>query len=96
MTTPNAHRFDSSAPGRQSDSPAPPRPSPRRGRTWLPLVGVGAALLLVRSLGARGPSARSFSYSAFLSQVQSNHIRSAAINPAGAVSGTLSNGTGSL
>jgi cell division protease FtsH len=43
-------------------------------------------------LGAQGPSSRSFSYSAFLSEVQSNHIRSAVINPAGAVSGTLTNG----
>jgi cell division protease FtsH len=45
-------------------------------------------------LGARGPSSHAFSYSAFLSQVQSNHIRSAVINPAGAVSGTLTSGTG--
>ena len=90
MKAPNAHRFNSSAPERQSDSSAPPRP----GRSWLPFVGVGAALLLLRTLGARGTSTHAFSYSAFLSQVQSNHIRSAVINPAGAVTGTLTNGTG--
>ena len=91
----NGHRFNSSAPDRQSDSPAPPPPPPHPGRTWLPFVGVGATLLLLRTLGARGTSSRvAFSYSAFLSQVQSNHIRSAVINPAGAVSGTLTNGTG--
>ena len=90
MSTPNARRFNSSAPEQQSDSSAPPRP----GRSWLPFVGVGAAVLLLRTLGARGTSTHAFSYSAFLSQVQSDHIRSAVINPAGAVSGTLTNGTG--
>ena len=90
----NGHRFNSSAPDRQSDSRAPPPPSPHRRRTWLPFLGLGAALLLVRALGAQGTSSRSLTYSAFLSQVQSNHVRSAVINPAGAVSGTLTNGTG--
>ena len=95
MSIRNAHRFNSSAPDPQSEkSPAPPPPPPHRRRTWLPFVGVGATLLLLRTLGAHGTSSRSFSYSAFLSQVQSNHIRSAVINPAGAVSGTLTNGTG--
>jgi cell division protease FtsH len=90
----NGHRFNSSAPDRQSDSGAPSHPPPHPRRTWLPFVGVGAALLLVRALGAHGTSSRSLTYSTFLSQVQSNHIRSAVINPAGAVSGTLTNGTG--
>ena len=93
MSTRNAHRFNSSGPQRQSEkSPAPPPFPPRRRGTWLPFVGVGAALLLVQTLGVRGTSTSAFSYSAFLSQVQSNHIRSAVINPAGAVSGTLTNG----
>ena len=94
MSTRNAHRFNSIGPDRKSDPPAPPRPTPRPGRTWLPFVGVGAALLLVRTLGARGTSAHALTYSGFLSQVHSNHIRSAVINPAGGVSGTLTNGTG--
>jgi cell division protease FtsH len=95
MSTRNAHRFNSSGQDRQSEkSSAPPPAPPHLRRTWLPFVGVGAALLLLRTLGARGPSSRAFSYSAFLSQVQSNHIRSAVINPAGAVSGTLTSGTG--
>ena len=94
MSIRNAHRFNSIAPDRKSDPPGPPGPSPRPGRTWLPFVGVGAALLLVRTLGTRGTSAHALTYSGFLSQVQSNHIRSAAINPAGAVTGTLTNGTG--
>src|SRR5271155_475904 len=89
----NEHKVNSSDPDRRTEkSPAPPPPHLRR--TWLPFVGVGATLLLLRTLGAHATSSRSFSYSAFLSQVQSNHIRSAVINPAGAVSGTLTNGTG--
>jgi len=95
MSTRNAHRFNSFAPDRQSEKSSAPAPAPPHlRRTWLPFVGVGAALLLLRTLGARGPSSRAFSYSAFLSEVQSNHIRSALINPAGAVSGTLTSGTG--
>jgi cell division protease FtsH len=92
MSTRSAHRFNSSGPQRQPGSGAPPPPPPRRWQTWLPFVGVGAALVLVQILGARGTSSRAFSYSAFLSEVQSNHVRSAVINPAGAVSGTLTNG----
>ena len=90
----NGHRFNSSPPDRQSDSGAPSPPPPHLRRTWLPFVGFGAALLLLRTLGTQGTSSRSLTYSTFLSQVQSNHIRSAVINPAGAVSGTLTNGTG--
>jgi cell division protease FtsH len=94
MSTPNAHPLNSSDPPRQSDSGASPPLPPQPRRTWLPFVGVGTALLLLRTLGARGTSSHVLSYSGFLSQVQSNHIRSAVINPAGAVSGTLTSGTG--
>jgi cell division protease FtsH len=89
MSVPNAHRFNSSAPERRNEKS---RPSPQRRPTWLLVVGVGAALVLLRTLGTGGTSSRAFSYSSFLSQVQSNHIRSAVISPAGAVSGTLTNG----
>jgi cell division protease FtsH len=91
MNISNGHRFNSSAPDRRTEKSAPPL-APRRRRTWLPFVGVGVALLFLRTLGAHGTSSRSLTYSTLLSQVQSNHIRSAVINPAGAVSGTLSNG----
>src|ERR1700683_4445386 len=91
MSTRNTHRFNSSDPDRRAKKSPAPLP-PHQRRTWLPFVGVGAALLLVRALGAHGTSSRSLTYSNFLSQAQSNHIRSAVINPAGAVSGTLTNG----
>ena len=71
----NGHRCNSSAAHRRSEkSPAPPPAPPHLRRTWLPFVGVGAALLLVRTLGAQGTSSCSLTYSTFLSQVQSNHI----------------------
>jgi cell division protease FtsH len=69
-------------------SPATP-PSPRR--RWPPFVGVGAVVLLLRALEADHTVARG--YSAFLSQVQGNHIKAATINQSGAVAGTLTNGT---
>jgi cell division protease FtsH len=94
MSILNGQRFNSSTPDRQSDSPLPTRPSTHPGRTWLPFVGAGATLVLLRTLGARGTSSHSLTYSAFLSLVQSNNVRSAVINPAGAVSGILANRTG--
>jgi cell division protease FtsH len=66
-------------------------PSPRRW--WWPIAGVVGALLLVRSLGSAGPSPRVLTYSGFLSQVQLNHVRSAAIDPNGVVSGSLTSGS---
>src|ERR1700721_806712 len=94
MSNWNAHQFNAFVPDRQSEkSPAPSPAPPPLKRACSAFVGVGEPLLLLRTLGARGTSSRAFSYSAFLSQVQSNHIRSAVINPAGAVSGTLTSGT---
>jgi cell division protease FtsH len=87
----NEHKVNSSDPDRRTEKSQAP-PPPHRRRIWLPFVGVGATLLFLRNLGAQGTSSRSLTYSTFLSQVQSNHIRSAVINPAGAVSGTLTNG----
>ena len=50
-------------------------------------------LLLLRTLGARRVPTRSYSYSTFLSQIQANHVKTASIDPAGAVAGSLTNGT---
>ena len=68
-------------------------PSPRPWRSWWPFAGVIGILLLVRSLGSAGPSPRVFTYSGFLSQVQLNHVKSAAIDPNGVVSGSLTSGS---
>ncbi len=69
-------------------------PSAPRHRPWWLFAVVGATILGARAVGAHGDSIRSYSFSSFLSQVQSNHIRTAAIDPNGAVSGTLANGHG--
>jgi hypothetical protein len=60
----------------------------------LALAIAGAAIIAVRSFGTPGASTHAYNFSSFLSQVQSNHVRSAAIDPSGAVSGTLTNGQG--
>jgi cell division protease FtsH len=81
-----------SGPG--ADRPrSPVTPPPSRRRRWLPLVGVGTAVLVLRALEASHTVARAYSYSTFLSQVQANHIKTATINQSGAVAGTLTNGT---
>jgi cell division protease FtsH len=87
----NQTNRSSSGPGAERPrSPATP-PSPRR--RWLPLVGVGVAVLALRALEAGHTVTRAYSYSTFLSQVQANHIKTATINQSGAVAGTLTNGT---
>jgi cell division protease FtsH len=78
-----------SGPG--ADRPRSPAPSPRR--RWLPLVGVGATVLILRALETGRSVTLPYSYSTFLSQVQANHIKTATINQSGAVAGTLTNGT---
>jgi cell division protease FtsH len=75
-------------------SPPPSIPSGPRRRPWLALAIAGAAIIAVRSFGTPGASTHAYNFSSFLSQVQSNHVRSAAIDPSGAVSGTLTNGRG--
>jgi cell division protease FtsH len=78
-----------SGPG--ADRPRSPAPSPRR--RWLPLVGVGATVLVLRALETGHSVTLPYSYSTFLSQVQANHIKTATINQSGAVAGTLTNGS---
>ncbi len=70
-------------------------PSVRRGwrrRPWLMLAIVAATFVALRNFGARGAPTRVYNFSSFLSQVESNHIRSASIDPNGAVTGILTNG----
>jgi cell division protease FtsH len=55
---------------------------------------VAATVIVVRAFAPQGTPTRMYTFSSFLSQVQSNHIRTAAIDPNGAVSGTLTNGHG--
>jgi cell division protease FtsH len=71
--------------------PAPPRPP--RWRIWL-LVG---GLLLTVSLFGRpamtgAVPTRAFSFTNFVTQVDTNHVRTASIDPTGEVAGLLTNG----
>jgi cell division protease FtsH len=59
----------------------------------LAFAGVGAAVLLLSSRDRSHSSTHSYSYSSFLSEVQANDVKTAIIDPAGAVAGTLTNGT---
>jgi cell division protease FtsH len=79
---------------RPGASRAPSTPAGPRRRPLLVFAIVGATIIVVRALAARGGPTRVYTFSSFLSQVQSNHIRTAAIDPNGAVSGTLTNGHG--
>jgi cell division protease FtsH len=79
---------------RPDPSRPPSTPSWPRRRPWLVLAIAVAAIIAGRSFATRGASTRAYNFSSFLSQVQSNHIRTAAIDPNGAVSGTLTNGHG--
>jgi cell division protease FtsH len=89
-----SNRTNAPPPGTSPDSRGGTRPPlPIGRRRWLPFAGVAAGLLLVRTLGARRVPTRSYGYSTFLSQVQANHVKTATIDPAGAVAGTLTNGT---
>jgi cell division protease FtsH len=69
-------------------------PQPHRRRPWLPFVAFGAIVLLLRALATHPVMTRTYSYTRFLSQVQTNHVTTAAINPTGSVTGKLTSGTG--
>jgi len=88
------NRTDTRLPDRRRGTPTPPRIPP--WRHWLPLAALGTTVLFLLTFErerAATPT-RSFGYSSFLSQVQSNHVQTAIIDPAGAVTGRLTNGTG--
>jgi cell division protease FtsH len=59
----------------------------------MPLAGIGVTILVLDALEGHRTPIRTYGYTAFLSQVRANHVGSAAIDPSGAVSGTLTNGT---
>jgi cell division protease FtsH len=89
------HSNDSRASRPRPDDSGPgSMPSGPRHRPWWLFAVVGATIIAVRAFGAGGGPSRAYNFSSFLSQVQSNQIRTAAIDPNGAVSGSLTNGRG--
>src|SRR5919198_6668685 len=73
---------------RQGPAPEPP-PS---WRNWLIYIGLAATLLLF-FLPIGRPSVNQLSYTQFLDKVNVGQVKTATIDPDGAVSGTLSNST---
>jgi cell division protease FtsH len=78
--------------GTSSDRPrgsAPPRPP--WWQRWLPLIGLGLALLLFL-YPARSTPTTELTYTAFLNQVKAGTVKTATIDSDGGVTGTLTNG----
>jgi cell division protease FtsH len=79
-----------SEPNRRRTHPPAPPPPPAWQR-WLPWIGLGLTALLLFLPVRRTPSTQ-LTYSAFLARVEAGDVKTAVIDPEGAVSGTLTNG----
>jgi cell division protease FtsH len=80
--------------GEKQRSPQPDQPPSPKWRTWLLVAGVVLGLaLFVLPLGSGGKDATQLSYTQLKSDITANKVRSVAIGPDGAVSGTLTSGT---
>ncbi|HEY1445998.1 MAG TPA: ATP-dependent zinc metalloprotease FtsH [Acidimicrobiales bacterium] len=87
------HPTGTAKPGEPNDPPrAPAPPPPPRWRMWLLPIGLIITLLLLSLVHTSSTPTKNFSYSKFLSQVQAGDVRTASVNPSGAISGTLKGG----
>ncbi len=87
------HMTGAAKPGEPSDRPAAPAPPPPpRWRMWLLPAGILITLILLTIPHTSSTTTKSFSYSKFVSQVNAGDVRTASINPSGAVTGTLKGG----
>src|SRR3984885_1274359 len=87
------HLTGTAKPGPPNDRPpAPAGPAPPRWRMWLLPVGIFLTLLLFLIPHMSSTTTKNFSYSKFLSEVTSGDVRTASINPGGAISGALKGG----
>jgi cell division protease FtsH len=87
------HFTGAAKPGAPNDrGPAPAGPPPPRWRMWLLPAGLFITLLLFLAPHTSGTTTKSFTYSKFLSEVTSGDVRTASVNPGGAISGTLKGG----
>ena len=59
---------------------------------WLLPIGFVITLLLLSFAHTSTTPTKSFSYTKFLSQVDSGQVKTASINPSGAITGTLKGG----
>src|SRR6516165_1112382 len=87
------HFTGAAKPGESRDrAPAPAPPRPPRWRMWLLPVGVLITLLLLSLPHMTSTPTKNFSYSKFLSEVQSGEVRTASVNPGGGITGALKSG----
>jgi cell division protease FtsH len=87
------HLTGAAKPGPPRDRPpAPAPPPPPRWRMWLLPIGILITLLLLYIPHMSSTTTKSFSYSKFLSEVTSGQVKTASVNPGGAISGSLKGG----
>jgi cell division protease FtsH len=90
------HFTGAARPGEPNDRPAAPvPPPPPRWRMWLLPAGFLITIVLLRSLAINHTSSiptENYSYSKFLSEVTGGQVRTASVNPSGAITGTLKGG----
>src|SRR6202050_388628 len=87
------HPTGAAKPGEPNDrGPAPAGPPPPRWRMWLLPLGLFISLLLFLIPHMSSTTTKSFTYSKFVSEVTSGDVRTASVNPGGAITGTLKGG----
>ncbi len=87
------HATGSARPGPSRDRPpAPAPPPPPRWRAWLLPIGLLATILLLFTPHMASTPTVNYTYSKFLTQVDANKVRSASIDPTGAITGALKKG----
>jgi cell division protease FtsH len=93
MTMLPRHFTTSAKPGAPLDrGPAPAPPRPPWWRVWLLPAGFLITFLLFSIPHMTGTPTKDYNFSAFLSQVDGDHVKTASINPTGAITGKLKNG----
>ena len=87
------HFTGTAKPGESKDrTPAPAPPRPPRWRMWLLPAGVLITLVLLSLPHMTSTPTKNFSYSKFLSEVESGDVRTASVNTGGGITGALKSG----
>jgi len=93
MTLRSRHPTGAAKPGEPNDRPAAPAPPPPpRWRMWLLPIGILVTVILLSLPHTSSTPTKSFSYSKFLSEVDSGQVHTASVNPSGAITGALKGG----